>query len=231
MRSNINPEEYAAIFDMDGVIIDSNPYHKIAWKAFLDKHGIFADDSTFKNLIFGTSGENAINTLFEEEISMERMLEIAKEIEGNYRKTLVANRGIREIKGLSIFLQKLRKNQIRIALATSAPKENIDLVLDNLKIRDFFEIIINRDDVKHSKPHPEIYLKTMEALQIEKSKCIVFEDSLAGVGSAVNAGITTIGVSSSISPQELLNAGAYEIINNFHEIQVERLFYLLRKNG
>ena len=114
-----------------------------------------------------------------------------------------------------------------IALATSAPVENIDLVLSGLELSEFFGVIIGKSQVKNGKPHPEVYLTAMDMLGVQADQCVVFEDSLAGVQAAVNAQIKTLGVLTSETADTLLMAGASTTLSDFAGITLEDLSELL----
>jgi beta-phosphoglucomutase-like phosphatase (HAD superfamily) len=107
-----------------------------------------------------------------------------------------------------------------LAVATSAPPENVDFVLDTLNLRQFFPIIVDETQVSKGKPDPEIYLKTANLLHANPKQCIVFEDSLSGIQAAKNAGMLVIGVTTTHSAQELANQVA-GTIENFNDVLPE----------
>jgi HAD superfamily hydrolase (TIGR01509 family) len=134
------------------------------------------------------------------------------------------------VKGLRNFLERMRSAGHRIVVATSAPTKNVDMVMDKLQLREYFEFIIDRTRVTHGKPHPEIYLKTLEQIAIPDARCVVFEDSLAGVKSAVGAGLRVIGVTTSHSAEELNAIGASLTIKDFDEVSAEHISTLMSTN-
>lgn len=208
------------IFDMDGVIIDSNPYHKIAWTNFLNRRGIEVNDSIFKELIFGTTGDEAIVELLKVNYSKTELEELSNEIDSEYRTIIGKSENIEPVNGFLQFIESVSRKKHKIALATSAPPENVDLILNRFRILDYFDLIIDKTKVSSGKPNPEIYLKTVQGLGISKDNCIVFEDSISGVISARNAGLEVIGLTTSHTENELINVGATFCIKDFSEISL-----------
>ena len=215
------------VFDMDGVIIDSNPFHKIAWTNFFNKRNVDVNDAIFRDLIFGTSGGEAICTLLNMQFSRVELNEFCNEIDSEYRDILRKSKNIQPVNGLIRFLNSLREGNHKIAMATSAPAENVELVMNKLNILKYFDLIIDKTQVNKGKPDPEIYLKAINRLCIPAEHCIVFEDSISGIFSAREAGIKVIGVTTSHSEIELIEAGATLTIADFTEISVPDIVQIM----
>jgi beta-phosphoglucomutase family hydrolase len=213
----------AVIFDMDGVVIDSNPFHKQAWEKFLAKKGIPLHEDTFNRVISGTPGDRPIRTILGGEITDEQVEVFVNEIDAGYRESIRNSVELVPLAGLRELLGNLKKSGILIALATSAPDENIDLVLSGLELNDFFNVIIGKSQVKNGKPHPEVYLTSLDMLGVRADQCLVFEDSVAGVKAAVNARIKTLGVLTTETADNLLKAGAFATLRDFTGITSENL--------
>ena len=222
---------YAIIFDMDGVIIDSNPYHKIAWEHFLKMKDVVITDEVFNNLISGTSGIEAIRELINKDLTQKEVDDFNDEIDAEYRNIIEKLDEVKPLNGLTDLLQSIKNAGHKIALATSAPTENVELVLNKFKIFDFFDLVVDRSHVQNGKPSPEIYLTTVKKLSIEKMNCLVFEDSIAGIISAKSAGLLVVGVTTSHEPDEIINAGADFTINDFSEISLEKLVKHLKNSN
>jgi HAD superfamily hydrolase (TIGR01509 family) len=118
-------------------------------------------------------------------------------------------------------LKELKKNNIPIAVGSSAPVENIDFVLDKLEIRNYFDIVVVAAMVQKAKPAPDIYLKSAELLNTKPENCLVFEDALAGINAALSAGMKVVGVATSLPKEKLTETD--KIINNFTEITVAEI--------
>jgi beta-phosphoglucomutase len=220
--------EYGLIFDMDGVVIDSNPFHKIAWGKFLRNRGVTCDDQLFDDVLSGRTGPTSLRMLFGDDLAEEKLNIYLEEVDSNYQKILREAEEVRPIAGVHAFLDQITRNGYRLALATSAPVLNIELGLQRLNLENTFESIVGKVDVMHGKPHPEVYLTTLERLGLPPECCIVFEDSRAGIQSARNAGIQVVGIASGHSKEELLEEGVSMAVDDFVDLDLERVLALIR---
>ena len=209
------------IFDMDGVVLDSNPYHKQVWKDYMARFDIEVTDEIFEEIVSGTTGKEAVKKLIDKDISDEQAKEHTAKMDAEYRNRIKG--AIKPLNGLVSFLDEIVQQKLKYALATSAPSENIKLVMEQTQLKNYFSVIINRDHIINGKPHPDIYIKTAEVLDVNPEDCIVFEDSLAGVTAAINAKMAVVGVTTTHSADELKEAGAIFTINDFSEISVEEV--------
>ena len=221
---------YGLIFDMDGVVIDSNPYHKISWEKFLVGQGMHFDDELFDNVLSGRTAPTSLRMLFGEDIAQEDMDRFMKEVDHNYQTLLRENADVKPIAGLYEFLHQIRNKRIPMALATSAPELNIELGLQKLELENTFQHIIGKVDVTHGKPHPEVYLKALDLLGLPAENCIVFEDSRAGVQSALSAGIKVVGIASGHTKDELLEEGVSLAVDDFRDLELEEVLALAGAN-
>lgn len=220
--------EYGLIFDMDGVVIDSNPYHKTAWENFLRKKGIPFDDQFFFNVLSGRTGPTSMKIIFGDDLSETNLNEYLDEVDQGFQNILRQTEEVKPIAGLYEFLDSVPGNGHRLALATSAPPLNIELGLEKLKLEGVFEVIVGKVDVVHGKPDPEVYLTTVERLGLPIEQCIVFEDSIVGIQSARKAGIHVVGIASGHSKEELLEEGVSLVVNDFTDLSLEQVTSLIR---
>jgi HAD superfamily hydrolase (TIGR01509 family) len=204
---------------MDGVIVDSNPYHKKAWRLFCEQHNIFVTDEYLKTKVFGRTGEEGLANLFTKKIDDVLIAKHIEEIDKNFRDSYAQY--IKPMKGLVEFLEKLKKGKIRCAIATSAPALNIELILNKTGLKEYFEVIVDKTRVAKGKPDPEIYLTTAALLKVKPEECIVFEDSLSGISSAENAGMKVISITTTHSADELKHTNL--VINDFSELNLSDL--------
>jgi beta-phosphoglucomutase-like phosphatase (HAD superfamily) len=153
-----------------------------------------------------------MNSLFNAQLPYNQLVALAKEKEIIYSE--LYRPFIKPVEGLPVFLKHATDLAIPIALATSAPLENVDFTLDSTGLKKYFGLISDASMVKNGKPDPEIYLLTAAKLGVQPSDCIVFEDSVAGIQSALSAGMRVIGVATTHKPEELLTY-VNEIIMNF----------------
>ena len=204
----------AIIFDMDGTIVDNMHIHLETWLSFLSDHNIHLDKEGFEKQGHGNLTE-IISRIFKLDKRDPEVQRIGQAKEKFYRD---AYRGrIIEISGFIETLQRLKHQNISRALATMGDTPNIDLVVDALEIRDQFESIIGGHEVENGKPHPEIFLKTLDRLQVHPKNSLVIEDSISGIQAAINAGIRVIGITTSYNRERLMDAGCYTTISNYRD--------------
>ena len=208
---------------MDGVIVDSNPYHKVALKQFCKKYGFELTNEQLLLKIYGRTNREWITNLMGI-LPEETILAYAEEKEGLYRQ-IFAN-DIKPVKGLIEFLNRLDQHHIPRAIGTSAPQSNVEFTLSKTKTSSYFNIILNDTSITYSKPHPEIYLKAAQALGIPNSLCIVIEDSLSGVEAGKSAGSKVIGITTTHSRKELAHTDF--VIDNFEELSIGMLEDLIK---
>lgn len=212
----------AALFDMDGVIVHTNPYHKKAFKIFLDKHDISISDEDLKENVYGRTNEEIFPYIFGDKYTAEKGKEWADEKESIFRN--LYKEDVAPVSGLMKFLEELQEKEIKAAVGTSAPVENLDFIMNTLELRPYFDAFLHSAHVTNGKPDPEIYIKAAEELDVEPGFCVVFEDSIAGVKAGLNAGMKVVAVATTHSADEF--EGADLVIDNFEGFSVERLLDL-----
>lgn len=189
------------LFDMDGVICHTNPYHSLAFQEFFKKRNMKPTEAEFGEHMYGKNNSYIFSHFFGRQIEGEELLAFEDEKEGLFRE--IYARHIEAIDGFLPFLDALVANNYNVGVATSAPRANMDLILDNLKIRDHFKSLMASEDVTAHKPDPQVYLQSAKNLDSHPDECLVFEDSFSGVTAAINAKMKVIGVLSSHSKNEL----------------------------
>lgn len=189
-----------AIFDMDGVVVDNHKYHFKAWMAFAKKYQFELNERIYRDQYNGKTNADLFRMIFGN-ISEEEMKKYADEKEGMYKDLYFPD--MKAHKGLIDFLEFLQKKCIRIALGTSAPTGNVDFVLDNLRLRKYFEVIVDGPQVVKGKPDPEVYLLCALKLGLDPKECVVFEDALLGLEAGERAGCKIVAVATSHEAYEL----------------------------
>ena len=205
---------FGIIFDMDGVLIDSNPYHKKSLKSFARSYGYNLDEQELREKIYGRQNKEWIPNLFGREMGFEEIDKYAREKELHFQK--IFEKDVAPVAGLIPFLESLRNEKIPRAIATSAPRMNVDFVFRHTPIGEFFGLVLDDSHVKRGKPDPEIYLKASDLLGFESGQCVVFEDSLSGVEAARRAGCEVIAVATTHTADEFGEVAM--VINDFREI-------------
>lgn len=215
-------KKFGIIFDMDGVIVDSNPYHKIALKEFCSRHGHELTDEQLLKRIYGRTNREWITDLLGK-LPEDQLAEYTEEKEALYRKLF--NEDIKPLKGLVKFLDLLDEHHILRAIGTSAPRSNVDFTLVKTNTVKYFPTILNDTFVTHSKPHPEIYLKSAAALGLPNNQCIVIEDSLSGVEAGQRSGSKVIGITTTHKKEELSHCDL--VIDDFEGLTIEMVAALV----
>ncbi len=206
----------AAIFDMDGTMINNMGHHKKAWLEFAKRHGLNFTEEEFKQRFSGKKNDRILPEIFGRELTPEEIVQYGAEKESIYRELYAPD--IKEVDGLKDLLTKLREKGLKLAIATTANEANRKFGLEALGLSDSFDLILGEEHVTQGKPHPEIYLKTAQELKIDPSRCIVFEDSPPGVESGKAAGMKVIGLLTTHSPEDLQNADLH--IRDFTNLEI-----------
>lgn len=205
--------QFSFVFDMDGVIVDTNPYHKIALREFAAKYGYSLSEEELIKKIYGRTNKEWIPNLFQRALTPEDVARFGEEKEQLFRD--LYEKDIAEVKGLTRFLEQAVALDVKLAIGTSAPRSNVDFVLKHTGIEKFFSVILDESHVSHGKPNPEIYINCAAALHHPAAHCIVFEDSLSGVAAGRAAGSPVVGVATTHTAEEL---GTKVVIRDFTEI-------------
>jgi beta-phosphoglucomutase len=194
----------AAIFDMDGTMINNMAAHRQAWKEFLKRHNIQLTDEEYRAKINGKKNDTIFELVFNKPLSEAEMQAYTEEKEGIYREIYAPD--IKEISGLTQVVAELQQKGLMTAIATTAPAKNRDFALRELGLEGKFGVILGEEHVKQGKPNPEIYLSAARELGVSPGQCLVFEDSPPGVASAKAAGMTVVGILSSHAAHEISTA-------------------------
>ena len=182
----------ALIFDMDGVIVDSNRMHRESWVAFNRRYGLETTEAMQQSM-YGKRNDQIVRDFYGEGIAAEEVDARGRAKERLYREMLAGRTEEVLVPGLRAFLERHR--DLPMGVGSNAEPENVAFVLDSTGLRRYFRAVVDGHQVRHPKPHPEVYLRVAELLGTEPAKCIVFEDSHSGAAAAVAAGMRVIGLS------------------------------------
>lgn len=203
------------LFDMDGVLVDSEPVILAAAIAGLEEYGVSAKPEDF--IPFIGAGEDRFIGGVAEKYGVGYRVEMKKRVYEIYLDIVDSN--LRVYEGTIELLNKLKQLGCKLALASSADRIKIDANLRVAGIKqDIFDAIISGEEVKEKKPSPEIYLKAAQRIDVPPEKCIVVEDAVNGIISARAAGMKSIGVTTSFDEKTLLSEGADFICNNILDV-------------
>lgn len=192
------------LFDLDGVVVDSNGLHVDSWKDVARRHGFDCPDPDHIGKC-GLRTSAVIRDLLRWPVSEEEAARIGFEKEELYRGWIRRD-GIRPIPGVLEFLAEARRRGIRCAVGSSAPRENVDLCLRALRLEAVFSATVSGADVQRGKPAPDIFLKAADGIGADPRRCLVFEDAPAGIAAAHAAGMRAIALLTSHSRDELAAA-------------------------
>ncbi len=196
-------EAKGVIWDLDGVIVDTAPFHFQAWTKTLEEMGLPFSQEEFA-LIFGRRNRDILAEVIGKPLSTEEMERISARKESLFREALRGK--VRALPGVLFWLEELKRRGYRQALATSAPRENMEMMVGSLGIEGFFDKIVLADELSAGKPDPEIFLLAAKALQLSPTRCIVIEDAVAGVEAAKRAGMRCIALATSHPRRALAEA-------------------------
>lgn len=185
-------ETRAVLWDMDGTLIDSEEFHWISWRDTMAKEGVTITREQFL-ASFGQRNDSIIPSWLGAASTPERVDSISTAKEKLYRY-LVRKHGMSPLPGVATWIHRLHEQGWLQAVASAAPRANIDVVLESLKAAHYFQTIVSAENVHKGKPDPEVYLMAASRLGASPESSIVVEDALAGVEAAHNAGMRCIGV-------------------------------------
>jgi HAD superfamily hydrolase (TIGR01509 family) len=212
----------AAIFDMDGVLVDSNPFHLQKWVDLLEAHSIPYQREDLPRQILGQRNDHAFRHFFGPALPEEENKRLGEELEQIFRENFgphaVAPPGLREL------VTECHAAGVPMAVASSAMRKNIEFVVDALQFRPYFKFMISGDDVTQPKPHPEIYLEAAKRLGVSPKWCVAFEDSFVGIEAVKAAGMKCVGIASTFSVEDLkAQTGADSIVPGFEGLHLSDL--------
>jgi len=183
----------AVLWDMDGTLIDSEEFHWISWRNTLADEGITITHEQFLSS-FGQRNDSILPQWLGTAATPELMEKIAKAKEELYRHLIIRN-GISPLPGVADWVDRLHKQGWLQAIASAAPRANVEAVLQALSATHIFQAIVSAEDVQRGKPDPEVYLMAASRVGVPPERCIVVEDAVAGIEGARRAGMRSIGVS------------------------------------
>ena len=210
----------AVIFDMDGVLIDSEPFHLIINMRIFNELGINVSFEEYQTFI-GTTHEYMWSSLKEKYGLPQKVSELVNmQVSGNIE--YLKNEKVEAIKGVIDLLSEIEKENIKIGIASSSPKEVIELVINKLGISNYFRAIVSGEDFEKGKPAPDIFLEAARLLDTEPMNCVVVEDSEKGVKAAKAAGMKCVGFRNhNTGNQDLSRADL--IVDEYNSLKISTL--------
>ena len=209
----------AILFDLDGTLADTDSIHFAVWQDILLRFDLEIDRAFYRQRISGRTNSKIIKDILPQ-LTLEDAWKLATEKEETYRRR--AN-SLLPTPGLDRVIKLTDEALIKRAVVTNAPEDNAIYMLKVLRLTQTFPIVIMAKDAPPGKPDPAPYQMALDRLGVQSNKAIAFEDSAAGIRSAVGAGIYTVGITSSNLAEDLLDAGANTIVEDFNDRQLWKL--------
>ncbi len=212
------------VFDMDGVVIDSHPLHRAAWRTFLESLGRTTTDTELDIILDGGKREEILKH-FLGELTPEQIVEYGKR-----KDEILRNDGTRlePICGIVDLLESLCASGVRLGMATSANRHRVVRTLKELQLDYYFETVVTGDDVPAGKPDPAIYVLAAALMKEQPDNLLAVEDAVSGVKAARSAGMRCMGIAHNGRGDSLRLAGAHPIIEDFRSVsfrQLQELFH------
>jgi len=200
------------IFDMDGTIVDSLPFHYKAWKIFFDENKVENFSEKLKDYKGGGTLD-LMTAVYGDKFSRKELKIMTDDKEIIFREIYKNN--VVPIMGFMEMFELIKSKNILVGIASNAIRKNVEMILSELKIYEKFDSIICGDEVKKGKPDPEMFNETVKRFNLKKEECLIFEDSVEGVLGAVNSKVDVVGITSSTSKKVLNNKGCKITIDNY----------------
>ena len=182
----------AVLWDLDGTLVDSEEFHWLSWRDTMRPEGV---ELTYAQFLasFGQRNDRIVPVWLGADVDAARMRRIGEDKEAEYRRLAEAH-GLTPLPGAREWLATLRAGGWKQAIASSAPRVNVDMMLRVAGLEGYLDVIISADDVTIGKPDPQVFLKAAEKLDVAPSHCVVVEDAAAGIEGARRAGMRSVGV-------------------------------------
>lgn len=202
---------------MDGTLVDNMRFHGEAWVRFFAEIGHETDADDFLIRTAGMTNREIFREMFGAKATEDEITRHAERKEELYRESFSPH--LEAVMGLIEFLESAKELGVKMAVATSAPPENIEFVLDGLNLRQYFQAVTGAHEITNGKPNPEIFLKSAEKLDVAPHNCIVFEDAFKGFEAAHRAGMKSVAITTVNYRKDLENLpSVVEVIDDFTKI-------------
>ena len=205
--------QYAVIFDMDGVLADTGPVHFESWVKMTSEIGVEFTKEFFEQ-IFGQQSPEIIKKLMGPNVN-EITIEKLANLKEKYYRDMVKDQ-LKPLPGVIELIKELYNLKFKLAVGSSGPSENVELLLTSLKIKKYFNAVITAAEIKRGKPEPDVFLEAAKRVKVKQSQCVVIEDAPVGIESAKRAGMKCIALTTTHPEKELFNADL--IVKDLSEI-------------
>jgi beta-phosphoglucomutase len=217
----------AVIWDVDGTLVNTAELHFQAWQALMDQIGKVFTRADF-NATFGLRNPDILHKLFGTQLTDEKITELGERKEEIYRAA-ARQHGVTLLPGVRALLEGLQKDGLKQAIGSSAPRENINLILSLTNTERFFQAIASVEEIQRGKPDPQIFRLAADKLAVPYAHCLVIEDAVAGVQAAKAAGMRCIAArfGGHHSEAALSQAGADLVVESLEEVSLHKVHRFL----
>ena len=215
--------QYSVIFDMDGVLADTGPMHFESWVKMADEVGVEFTRKFFEET-FGQQTYTITRKLLGDQFN-DGEIEKWGDLKEKYYREMVKDK-LEPLPGVIDLIKDLKARSFKLAVGSSGPPENVELLLTSLDIKQYFDVIITAADVKNGKPAPDVFLIAAMRLNVNPNNCIVIEDAPVGIEAAIKAEMKVIALTTTHEKEELIDANL--IIKNLSYITINDIFSLLK---
>jgi len=213
----------ALLFDLDGTIVDNMQIHLQTWVKYFGSLGVHTNHKDINKSVAGKSTEEVLRYFLGPDLTQQQIVDHYNQKETLYKELYYPV--LQEIPGVTDLLKQAQSMGVPAAIASNAGIDNIDFVLDNLQIREFFKAVVSIKDVEKGKPDPDVFLLAAKRLGVDPGECLAFEDSLFGLEAAFRAGMKAVAITTAHSAADLKKCPAViKVINNFIGIDLSTVF-------
>lgn len=206
----------ALIFDMDGTMIDSMPYHARSWVVFAQQHGLDIDLDDLMRRTTGRNGLECMRELFGPDIDDARAWCLIREKEQLYRDLFAPV--FSEVAGFKAFAQQAHAAGLRVGVGTAGDQHNIAFVFSHLQLATAPHAVVGGDEGLPGKPHPAIFLEAASRMNTSAGACIVFEDAPFGIEAARRAGMRAVAICTNHTPEQLAGPHVIASVRDFDQL-------------
>lgn len=206
--------ETALLFDLDGTLTDSDPFHLAAFAEIGAQWGVELDDEIFRTHVSGQSNRRICETLFPH-VDPALWDDLADIKEARFREMVVGR--IRPIAGLEAFIEREKRLGSKFAVVSNAPRANVETVVSAIGLDGVFDTLVLGSELPRSKPDPLPYLTALEKLGVDGAHAIAFEDAVPGLLAAVRSGVATVGLETSLDAAAIAETGAHLAIPDYDD--------------
>ena len=213
--------QYGVLWDLDGVLIESSQQHLDSWISVLSRFGLKMSRELHEQT-FGMNNREILTIMLGEPPEADLLRRISSAKESAFREIIKGT--VEPLVGAVELLEKLYTVKVRQAIASSAPEENIHVVVEELKIGGYFQALVSGHDLP-AKPNPAVYLEAARQIELGPEACVVVEDAVVGVRGAKKAGMRAVGVTTTHAAEALRDADL--VVVSLLDLSVDEIVHLL----